>query len=46
MVDSPRLHPAYDKTFEEILEDVKTIKSDEQEGFVVNIDGHMIKVKH
>ena len=34
-----------DKTFEEILEDVKTIKSDEQEGFVVNIDGHMIKVK-
>lgn len=35
----------YDKTFEEILEDVKTIKSDEQEGFVVNIDGHMIKVK-
>lgn len=35
----------YDKTFEEILEDVKTIKSDDQEGFVVNIDGHMIKVK-
>lgn len=35
----------YDKSFAEILEEVKTIKSDEQEGFVVNIDGHMIKVK-
>lgn len=35
----------FDKTFDQILEEVKTIKSDEQEGFVVNIDGHMIKVK-
>lgn len=35
----------YDKSFSEIIEEVKTIKSEEQEGFVVNIDGHMIKVK-
>lgn len=35
----------YDKTFDEILQEVKFIKSDDQEGFVVNIDGHMIKVK-
>lgn len=35
----------FDKTFDEVLKDIKTIKSDEQEGFVVNIDGHMIKVK-
>lgn len=35
----------FDKTFEEILEDTKVLKSDDMEGFVVNIDGHMIKVK-
>lgn len=35
----------YNKSFEQILEEVKTIKSDVQEGFVINIDGHMIKVK-
>lgn len=35
----------YDKSFEDILEEIKTIKSDDAEGFVVNIDGHMIKVK-
>lgn len=35
----------YNKTFDQIIKEVKTIKSDEQEGFVVNIDGHMIKVK-
>lgn len=35
----------YNKTFDQIIREVKTIKSDEQEGFVVNIDGHMIKVK-
>lgn len=35
----------FDKTFDEVLEEVKTIKSDEMEGFVINIDGHMIKVK-
>ncbi len=35
----------FDKTFDEVLEDIKTIKSDDMEGFVINIDGHMIKVK-
>lgn len=35
----------FDKTFDEVLKDIKTIKSDDMEGFVVNIDGHMIKVK-
>lgn len=35
----------FDKTFDEVLEEVKTIKSDEMEGFVISIDGHMIKVK-
>lgn len=35
----------FDKTFEEVLSDIKTIKSNAQEGFVINIDGHMIKVK-
>ena len=35
----------FNKTFDEVLEDIKTIKSDDMEGFVVNIDGHMIKVK-
>jgi len=35
----------YNKTFDQIIKEIKTIKSDEQEGFVANIDGHMIKVK-
>jgi len=35
----------YDKTFADVLAEVKVIKSDQQEGFVLNIDGHMIKVK-
>lgn len=35
----------FDKTFDQIIKETKTIKSDEQEGFVVNIDGHMIKAK-
>lgn len=35
----------FDKTFDGVLKDIKTIKSDDMEGFVVNIDGHMIKVK-
>lgn len=35
----------FDKTFDEVLNDIRTIKSDDMEGFVVNIDGHMIKVK-
>lgn len=33
------------KTFDDVLKDVKIIKSDEQEGFVLNIDGYMVKVK-
>lgn len=32
-------------TFDNVLEDIKTIKSDEQEGFVLNIDGYMVKIK-
>lgn len=35
----------YNKTFDEVLEDIKTIKSSEQEGFVLNIDGRLIKIK-
>lgn len=35
----------FNKTFEQVLKEIKTIKSDEQEGFVLNIDGHMLKVK-
>lgn len=35
----------FDKSFQQILEEIKVLKSDQQEGFVVNIDGHMIKVK-
>jgi RNA ligase len=35
----------FNKTFEQVLEEIKVIKSYEMEGFVVNIDGHMIKVK-
>lgn len=35
----------FDKTFDEVLADMKTIKSDEQEGFVLNIDGHLVKCK-
>lgn len=35
----------FNKTFDEVLEEIKTIKSEDQEGFVINIDGHLIKVK-
>ncbi len=35
----------YNKTFNDVLNDIQTIRSDEQEGFVLNIDGHMVKVK-
>lgn len=35
----------FNKTFEEALHDVKTIKSDQQEGFVINIDGFLVKLK-
>jgi len=35
----------FNKTFDEVLEEIKYRKSDECEGFVLNIDGHMLKVK-
>lgn len=35
----------YNKSFDQILKETKIVTSDKQEGFVVNIDGHMIKVK-
>lgn len=34
-----------DITFEEILELSKTMKSNEKEGWVINIDGHKVKLK-
>lgn len=33
------------QSFEELMEDVKKFKSSEKEGWVLNIDGHMIKLK-
>ncbi len=33
------------RSFEEIMKDAKTLKSSEKEGWVLNIDGHMIKLK-
>jgi T4 RnlA family RNA ligase len=33
------------RSFEDILRDAKTLKSDDKEGWVINIDGHMIKLK-
>ncbi len=33
------------RSFEEIMQDVKRLKSSEKEGWVLNIDGHMIKIK-
>lgn len=35
----------YNKTFEEMMEDIKNKKSNEQEGFVLNIDGKLLKLK-
>ena len=35
----------FDKTFDDVLKDVKVYKSHEMEGFVINIDGHLLKVK-
>lgn len=35
----------FNKTFEEILEDIKNKKSNELEGFVLNIDGLLVKIK-
>lgn len=35
----------YDKTLDEVIADTKTIKSDEHEGFVLNIDNYLVKIK-
>lgn len=35
----------FQKTFAKILEETKVVKSDKQEGFVINIDGYLLKVK-
>lgn len=33
------------KTIDEVLDEMKILKSHEKEGWVINIDGHMVKVK-
>lgn len=33
------------KTLEQLLEEMKTVKSHEKEGWVLNLDGHYVKVK-
>ena len=35
----------FNKTFNQVIADTKKFKSDEMEGFVINIDGHLVKVK-
>jgi hypothetical protein len=35
----------FDKTLDDILKDIKVYSSDKKEGFVLNIDGYMVKVK-
>jgi hypothetical protein len=35
----------YNKTLEDVLADTKKYKSNEKEGFVLNIDGYMVKIK-
>ena len=35
----------FDKTFNEVLNDTKKYKSYEMEGYVMNIDGHLVKIK-
>ena len=35
----------FDKTFDEIMADVDKYKSHEKEGYVMNIDGHYVKIK-
>lgn len=35
----------FDKTFDEIKNDTKTYKSNEKEGYVLNIDGYLVKIK-
>lgn len=35
----------FNKTFDEVMEDTKNYKSYEMEGYVLNIDGHLVKIK-
>ena len=35
----------FDGTLDDVMEIIKTKKSDEMEGFVINIDGHLFKLK-
>lgn len=35
----------FNKTFDEVMKDTKKYKSHEMEGYVLNIDGHFVKVK-
>lgn len=35
----------FDKTFDEVMEDTKKYKSHEKEGYVLNINGHFVKIK-
>lgn len=35
----------YDKTLDEIMNEIKIYKSNEKEGFVLNIDGYKVKIK-
>ena len=40
-----KMTPILNKTFEEIMNDTKIYKSHEMEGYVINLDGHLIKIK-
>lgn len=35
----------FNKTFDEVIQDTKIYKSHEKEGYVLNIDGHFVKLK-
>jgi hypothetical protein len=35
----------FDKSFEEVIKDTSKYKSHEMEGYVINIDGHLVKIK-
>lgn len=35
----------FDKTFNEVMQDTKKYKSHELEGYVLNIEGHLVKIK-
>ena len=40
-----RVVRTFNKTFEQILDDLKNLKAEDSEGYVVNIDGHYLKFK-